>query len=104
GICVSRSSGVAGRGLSVCASLAGLMGGVIRARGAPGKGAVFSVVLPLEPLPGVTLPTPAHVLADRAAAAPPPVAIAGSKPEPESAAPESVAPLGPRVLLAEDHP
>ena len=103
-VSMTRRHGGTGLGLSICASLAGLMGGVIRARGAPGKGAVFSVVLPLEPLPGVTLPTPAHVLADRAAAAPPPVAIAGSKPEPESAAPESVAPLGPRVLLAEDHP
>ncbi|HLI65833.1 MAG TPA: ATP-binding protein [Caulobacteraceae bacterium] len=46
---ITRRYGGTGLGLSICRQLAELMGGEISAAGRPGKGAVFSLVLPLPP-------------------------------------------------------
>ncbi|WP_395699071.1 ATP-binding protein [Aquabacterium sp.] len=44
--------GGSGLGLSICRQLAERMGGRVAARSAPGQGSVFSLWLPLHPLPG----------------------------------------------------
>ena len=77
----TRSFGGTGLGLAISRSLVELMGGTISATGEPGRGAEFTVTLPLEPATG------------QGAAAPEPVTAA-------------LAAEGPvvRVLLAEDHP
>ena len=52
---ITRQYGGTGLGLAICRQLAGLMGGVISAAGQPGRGAVFTLILPLaaaEPLLG----------------------------------------------------
>ena len=78
---ITRRFGGTGLGLAICRSLAGLMGGSVRAFSRPGEGSTFMVTLPLE----------------RAEDAPEPV----SAPQTDAAP----APLeGLRVLLAEDHP
>ena len=46
----TRRFGGAGLGLAICRQLAELMGGTIRATGRPGRGATFTVELPLEPI------------------------------------------------------
>ena len=76
----TRKFGGSGLGLSICASLAGLMGGAISAESEPGRGSRFLVVLPL--------PRVEDVGADA--------------PEPEAR--EGLALAGLKVLLAEDHP
>jgi signal transduction histidine kinase/ActR/RegA family two-component response regulator len=76
----TRRFGGSGLGLSICASLAELMGGSIAAQSDPGQGARFEVVLPL---PRLETPAAAAVEADAGEALP----LAGLK-----------------VLLAEDHP
>jgi signal transduction histidine kinase/CheY-like chemotaxis protein len=76
----TRRFGGSGLGLSICASLAGLMGGEITAQSKEGEGARFEVILPLPRL-------------DTAAAA-----------EPPEGAREGLALAGLKVLLAEDHP
>lgn len=45
---LARKFGGTGLGLSICRHLAGLMGGAIHAAGEVGKGATFTVILPLE--------------------------------------------------------
>ncbi len=47
----ARAHGGVGLGLAICRQLTELMGGTISARGRPGEGASFSVVLPLPPTP-----------------------------------------------------
>lgn len=47
---LARSFGGTGLGLSICRRLCGLMGGAIHAMGEEGKGAAFTVVLPLPPV------------------------------------------------------
>jgi len=76
---ITRRFGGTGLGLSICAALTGMMGGEITATGAPGKGAAFTVVLPLP---------------------------RAKKLAPERAATAGDADLlkGLRVLMAEDHP
>ncbi|MDP1629807.1 MAG: ATP-binding protein [Caulobacter sp.] len=76
---ITRRFGGTGLGLSICSALVGMMGGDLDATARPGKGAVFTIVLPL----------PRAVM---------PVA--------EEDAPETdVSALqGLRVLVAEDHP
>jgi signal transduction histidine kinase/ActR/RegA family two-component response regulator len=76
---ITRRFGGTGLGLSICSALTGMMGGEIDATGEPGKGAVFTVALPLP----------------RAE-----MAAAEEKPEPEA----EVSLEGMRVLAAEDHP
>jgi signal transduction histidine kinase/ActR/RegA family two-component response regulator len=52
---ITRQYGGTGLGLAICRQLAGLMGGVISAAGLPGRGAVFTLILPFaaaEPLLG----------------------------------------------------
>jgi CheY-like chemotaxis protein len=45
----TREHGGAGLGLAICRRLTGLMGGRIEADGAPGQGAVFTLVVPMSP-------------------------------------------------------
>lgn len=76
---ITRQYGGTGLGLSICAALTGKMGGRISADGAPGQGARFEVVLPLQRCDQV----------------------------PSKAPEESVGIIsleGLRVLVAEDHP
>ena len=76
---ITRRFGGTGLGLSICSALTGMMGGQIDATGQPGKGAVFTVILPL---PQAELAAPE-----------------------ERVAPEAEISLqGMRVLAAEDHP
>lgn len=78
---ITRRFGGTGLGLAICRSLAGLMGGTVRAFSRPGEGSTFMVTLPL--------------------------ARADDVPAQPDAEPPTVsdAPLeGMRVLLAEDHP
>ena len=76
---ITRRFGGTGLGLSICSALTGMMGGEIDATAKPGKGAVFTVALPL---PRAELAAPE-----------------------EPAAPEAEICLqGMRVLAAEDHP
>jgi len=51
----TRQFGGTGLGLSICRQLAGLMGGAINARGEKGKGATFTVTLPLPPVEGLAV-------------------------------------------------
>jgi signal transduction histidine kinase/ActR/RegA family two-component response regulator len=44
---ITRKFGGAGLGLAICRQLAGLMGGSLSAAGQPGRGAVFTLVVPL---------------------------------------------------------
>jgi signal transduction histidine kinase/ActR/RegA family two-component response regulator len=74
---ITRRFGGTGLGLAICRQLTELMGGTIRAEGAPGQGARFIVELPLPP--------------------------AGPAAEPAPAAEASPA-RGLRVLVAEDNP
>ena len=76
---ITRRFGGTGLGLSICAALTQMMGGRISAEATPGRGAAFTVLLPLE----------------RATLAPA-----------ERAAPEadSAVLAGLKVLVAEDHP
>ncbi|ADG09686.1 integral membrane sensor hybrid histidine kinase [Caulobacter segnis ATCC 21756] len=76
---ITRQYGGTGLGLSICAALTDKMGGRITADGAPGEGARFEVVLPLQ----------------RCAELPA---------EAEEEAAETVSLEGLRVLVAEDHP
>ncbi len=46
---ITRKYGGTGLGLAICRQLAELMGGTISAAGQPGQGAVFTLVLPLDP-------------------------------------------------------
>jgi signal transduction histidine kinase/ActR/RegA family two-component response regulator len=46
----TRAHGGAGLGLAICRQLAGLMGGRIAADGYPGRGAVFTLDVPLKPV------------------------------------------------------
>ena len=46
----TRQFGGTGLGLSICRQLAGLMGGTVSAMGKKGKGATFTVILPLPPV------------------------------------------------------
>jgi len=46
----TRQFGGTGLGLSICRQLAGLMGGTVSAKGKKGKGATFTVILPLPPV------------------------------------------------------
>ena len=48
---LQRKFGGTGLGLTICRHLAGLMGGAIHAQGAVGKGATFTIVLPLAAAP-----------------------------------------------------
>ena len=80
---MTRRHGGTGLGLSICNSLAQLMGGRLRARGVPGKGAIFAATLPLQWLSEAAAPE---------AEAP---AVKGGA----ARAPQR----GPRILLAEDH-
>ncbi|MEI7933202.1 MAG: ATP-binding protein, partial [Alphaproteobacteria bacterium] len=52
----TRQFGGTGLGLSICRQLAGLMGGSITARGHRGKGATFTVILPLPPVEALSEP------------------------------------------------
>jgi PAS domain S-box-containing protein len=79
---ITRRFGGTGLGLAISRSLAEHMGGVLEAEATPGKGAVFTLSLPLT----------------RALEAP---AIDGLEPSSDEFEPDA-APL--RVLLAEDHP
>jgi signal transduction histidine kinase/ActR/RegA family two-component response regulator len=79
---ITRRFGGTGLGLAICRSLAELMGGRIDARSVPGKGASFSVTLPLE---RVGAPSARDI-----------------KPSSPPADAPSDRPL--RILLAEDHP
>ena len=76
---ITRRFGGTGLGLSICSALTGMMGGEIDATGEPGKGAVFTVTLPLP----------------RAEMA---------VPEERTAPDEDISLQGMRVLAAEDHP
>jgi CheY-like chemotaxis protein len=81
---ITRRFGGSGLGLSICRSLAELMGGEISARSTPGRGSRFSLLLPLaraKARPGRS---------DAAGAPDGPAAFGGDRPL--------------RVLLAEDHP
>jgi signal transduction histidine kinase/ActR/RegA family two-component response regulator len=75
----TRRFGGAGLGLAICRQLVELMGGAIRAQGRPGRGATFTVELPLEPVEAMA-------------------------PAPEPAATEDAGPVGLKVLVVEDNP
>ncbi len=75
---IRRRFGGTGLGLAICRSLVSLMGGAIDAESTPGKGAVFTVLLPLEP--------------------------AEAAPVAEDAVHDPAELPGLHVLLAEDHP
>jgi signal transduction histidine kinase/ActR/RegA family two-component response regulator len=76
---ITRRFGGSGLGLAISSSLAEMMGGEIKAVSEPGKGAIFTLVLPLE-----TIAAPEQAAADTEAA------DAGI--------------LAMKVLVAEDHP
>ena len=78
---ITRRYGGTGLGLAICRQLTDLMGGVISAVGRPGKGATFTVELPLP-------------RARPSEWAPEPAAAAGSEP----------ITAGLRILVAEDNP
>ncbi len=79
---MTRKYGGTGLGLSICASLTHMMGGDIEVRSSPGKGSLFTVILPLE-----RAEAPAAAPAEDAA----------------PATPEAPAARPLRILLAEDH-
>ncbi len=54
----TRAHGGAGLGLAICRRLAELMGGRIAADGEPGRGARFTLVVPLEPVESVDQAAP----------------------------------------------
>ena len=75
---ITRRYGGTGLGLAICRQLVDLMGGAITAVGRPGKGATFSVELPL-PLAQTTKAAPVDT-------------------------PQAPGPTGLRILVAEDNP
>ena len=77
---ITRRFGGSGLGLSIARELVELMGGTIGADATPGKGAAFTVVLPLERVPVAA-----------------PVATVDVSHEPDAGRPL-------RILLADDHP
>jgi len=85
---LTRSVGGLGVGLSLARDAARTMGGDIVAEGEPGRGAVFTVVLPLPPTVDQTLKNSALNIS---------VAEPAQAPEPQAEA----GPL--RILLADDH-
>jgi len=72
----TRKFGGVGLGLAICRQMVELMGGGVHATGRPGRGATFTVELPLR-------------LSDR---------------EPEAAGEDMASPAGLKVLVAEDNP